>query len=166
MCLLRWKELVKSKQDSEQCPRGARPHKTLDAFPSFCCHSNSHRQISGPIVKTHFLASYNYDEYDRMLIYLTWQFWQKFYIALYWYRQWGGWEMNKNPSLHQLVEFLSKYILSSYYVLSRVLGSMGEANRNETMLPYTLQGYNLIKGSKSNQCSRTMLRLLEFSKRK
>lgn len=35
--------------------------------------------------------------------------------------------MNKNLSLNQLVEFLSKYILHSDYVLSTVLGSMGEA---------------------------------------
>lgn len=103
-------------------PREARWRRTPNIFPSFCSLSNSHRQISGPSVKTHFLASYNYDEYNRMLIYLTWQFWQKSYISLYRYWQWNGWGMNKN----QLTEFLSKYILSSNYVLSIFLGSRRE----------------------------------------
>lgn len=70
MCLRGWKQLVESKS----CPRGVMQRKTLDGFPSSCCLSNSHRQISGLIVKTHFPASYNYDKYNRMLIYLTRQF--------------------------------------------------------------------------------------------
>lgn len=42
--------------------------------------------------------------------------------------------MNKNPSLHQLAKFLSKYVLRSDYVLSTDLSSVRGAKQKSDII--------------------------------